>query len=123
MALIYCYGDNKLADAMAKDSAELLTKYYPNHSWWVECKQGVLIIKHLEASGMRGLIGMVKRVDSLAHDAKVRHREIVMMAGELLERAGLRRGANVGDPVVGLDVDATLRKHWHRPLRPTKVIH
>ena len=118
MALIHCYGDNPLADAYAKDAAEALVQEYPNHSWWIECKQGVLIIKHLEASGLRGSIGMLRKVESLAHAAVARRREILMAAGELLERAGLRRGARTDDPVDHLELDdPQMGKYWHKPIK------
>jgi hypothetical protein len=118
MALISAIGDNPLADACAKEAAEVLVTAYPNHGWWVECKGGVLVIKHLEASGARGLIGMLRKMDQLSHDAGRRKREILIAAGELLERAGLRRGARNEDPVTHLELDdKTLAKYWHAPHR------
>lgn len=116
MALISVIGDNPLADACAKEAAETLTTAYPNHSWWVECKSGVLVIKHLEASGARGLIGMLRKMDQLSHDAGRRKKEILLAAGELLERAGLLRGARTEDPVTHFELDdRKLSKYWHRP--------
>lgn len=116
MALISAIGDNPLADACAKEAAEILVLAYPNHSWWVECKSGVLIIKHLEASGARGLIGMLRKMDQLSHDAGHRKKEIVLAAGELLERANLRRGARSDDPVLSFELDdKKLEKYWHAP--------
>lgn len=122
MALVHCFGDNPLADAYAKDAAEILTTAYPNHSWWVECKQGVLVIKHLEASGARGQVGMLRKVEALAHDAGARKKDLLMAAGELLERAGMPRGARTEDPVTHIELDKPLRKHWHKPIHG-KVIH
>lgn len=116
MALIAAVGDNPLADAFAKDTAEVLTQTYPNHSWWVECKGGVLIIKHLEVSGARGLIGMLRKMDQLSNDATRRKKEILLAAGELLERAHLRRGARSEDPVTVFELDdKTMQKYWHAP--------
>jgi hypothetical protein len=118
MALIHCIGDSPLADSFAKETAEVLVTAYPNHSWWVECKQGVLIVKHLEASGRRGLIGMLRKVDALAHDAGARKREILRAGGELLERAGLRRGPRGEDPVTSFELDdKKLKRYWHTPLQ------
>lgn len=123
MALIHCYGDNPLADSYAKDAAEILVKTYPNHSWWIECKQGVLIIKHLEASGYRGSIGMIRHTNKLSHDAKVRKQDFIRAAGEMLERAGLKRGANNGDLVKKFEFDDhSMERHWHAPIR-VPVIH
>lgn len=120
MALIYCYGDNELADAHAKEAAEILCSAYPNHSWWVECKSGVLIIKHF---GISDRIGMVRKLASLASDATARKRDLVRAAGELLERAGLARRDYRGESVRTLDVDKRLAKHFFPRVFPVKVIH
>ena len=123
MALIYCDGENELAKAYAREAAESLVQAYPNHSWWVECRGGVLVVKHFEASGRRGTVGMVRHTSALDHDAGARKKDVVMAAGEMLERAGLARGANTGDPVKSFEFDdAKMAKHWHQPL-PVKVIH
>ena len=122
MALIYCFGDNPIADACAKEAAEYLVAAYPNHGWWVECKQGVLVIKHLEASGARGLVGMLRKMDQLAHDAGARRKDLVLAAGELLERANLRRGARTEDPVLSFEFDdGKMARHWHAPIH--RVLH
>ena len=116
MALISAIGDNPLADACAKEAAETLVQAYPNHGWWVECKGGVLIIKHLEASGARGLIGMLRKMDQLSNDAGKRKHDIIIAAGELLERAGLGRGGRTDDPVTHFELDdQKLAKYWHAP--------
>jgi len=116
MALIHAIGDNPLADNFAKEAAEVLTFAYPNHSWWIECKGGVLVIKHLEASGARGLIGMLRKVEALAHDAGARKREYIRAAGELLERANLARGPRGEDPVLTFELDdRKLEKYWKAP--------
>lgn len=122
MAIIQCYGDTPLADSHAKEAAEALVTAYPNHSWWVDCRQDTLVIKHLEASGRRGNIGMAKRLSALSHDAKKRKHEIIMAAGELLERCGLKRGSRGDEPVTSIELDADLRRHWHQPLH-IKVTH
>lgn len=123
MALIYCDGENEMAQGLAREAAEVLVMAYPNHSWWVECRGGALIIKHFEASGLRGTVGMVRHTSALDHDAKVRKHDIVMKAGEMLERAGLKRGANNGDHVTDFEFDdSKMKKHWHVPLI-VPVIH
>ena len=111
MAIIYCYGENPLADATAKRAAEALTIAYPNHSWWVECKGGVLVIKHFDISDK---IGMVRKMAALSHDERVFKKDIIMAAGELLERVGLARGGRTDDPVVKIDAPKRIAKH----LRP-----
>lgn len=120
MALIYCFGDNELADSAAKEAAEVLVAAYPNHSWWVECKSGVLVIKHF---GISGTIGMVRHMSSLVGSAKSRQREIVRAAGELLERAGLPRRDYRGETVKRLELDdPRMAKHFKQPMH-MKVIH
>jgi len=117
MALISCHGDTPLADNYAKEAAEVLVAAYPNHSWWIECRGGVLIIKHLEASGRRGSIGMLRHTSKLDHDAKARKHDYVMKAGEMLERAGMKRGARTEDPVTHFEFDdRDTARHWHQPI-------
>ena len=120
MALITCIGDTPLADAFAKSAAEALVATYPNHSWWVECKQGVLIIKHLEASGVRGIVGMLRKMDQLQGQEGTR--EIVRAAGEMLERAGFSRGGRTEDPVDAFEMDSPeMDKYWHKPLQTPRI--
>ncbi len=115
MALIAAIGDNPLADAFAKEVAEILVPMFPNHSWQIEVKQGVLIIKHLEASGARGLIGMLRKLDALPRGKGLK-RELMRAAGELLERANLPRGPRNEDPVTSFDLDdKKLEKYWKAP--------
>lgn len=123
MALAIAIGDNKLDDAFAKSVLEILVPLYPNHGWFVECKGGVLIIKHLEASGARGLIGMLRKLDQLPKGGKAFRREIMRAGGELLERANLMRGPRGDDPVTSFDMDdKNMGKYWHTP-QQQRVIH
>ena len=123
MAIAIAIGDNKLDDAYAKSVLEILVPMYPNHGWHVECKGGVLIIKHLEASGFRGLIGMLRKLDQMPRGGNALKREIMRAGGELLERAKLARGARTDDPVTSFDLDdQTLSKYWHIPPQQ-RIIH
>ncbi len=119
MAIIYCYGENPLADGHAKEAAEILCTAYPNHSWWVECKGGVLVIKHF---GISGIIGMLRKLSQLANDATARKSEIVRAAGELLDRAGLPRRDYRGEEVTKFEADKGIVKHF-RPLGRQRIIH
>ena len=123
MALILALGDSPLADSQAKMAAEMLTQAYPNHSWHVEVKQGVIIIKHADASGARGTIGMLRKLSTIGHDARVFKYEIIRAAGELLERAGLPRSGYNGDLIRKMELDKHLQKHWKAPVVPSKIIH
>lgn len=100
MAVIYTESADPVNLPLAKEIAEVLTFAYPNHSWWVRIDGGIVVIKHFDISTT---CGMVCRYDQLASDAMVRKRDVIRSAGELLERAHLRRGARDGDPVVRLD--------------------
>lgn len=121
MAIVTANGDSPLHDALAKEVAETLTFAYPNHGWFVEVKGGVLVIKHLEASGARGLIGMLRKLDALSHDAMARKKDVIRAGGELLERAGLARGARTDDPVLTFELDdKKMEKYWHAP---GKILH
>ena len=123
MALIYCDGDNKLAESWAKQAAEVLVSKYPNHSWWVECRGGALIIKHFGITGER--IGMVRHTAALSRDWRAFRTDISRAAGELLERAGVKRGAFQGEAVKNLELeDAKTQRLWRaRPPVSMKVIH
>lgn len=104
---------------LAKEIVETLTFAYPNHSWWVRIDGGLVIIKHF---GISGVVGMVRRYDALAHDALVRKRDVILAAGELLERAGLPRGAYQGEAVTHLEHDKDVK--WAAQINPdTRVIH
>ena len=60
---------------------------------------------------------MIRHIDALAHDEGARKKDIVMKAGEMLERAGMKRGARNEDPVTSFEFDnKKMAKHWHRPI-------
>ena len=123
MAIIYVDGDSPIAEQFAKEAAEALFNAYPNHSWWVECRGGILIIKHFMLSGLRGVIGMVRHMSALDGDAGKRKKDIINSAGELLERARLRRGAYNGEIPKTMELEnKQQRKHFH-DFNPMDVIH
>lgn len=98
--------DDDRDDGMAKEVAAILAEAYPGHPWHVRIGQGVLTIKHMRLSAKWA---MVRKYSRIAFDASVRKREIVMAAGEFLERAGLARGAAV-DGALGRSVDGIPHK-------------
>lgn len=81
--------DDDRDDSMAREIGGHLAEAYPGHPWHVRIAQGVLIIKHMRLSAKWAI---VRRYSRVAWDAAVRKREVVMAAGEFLERAGLARG-------------------------------
>lgn len=103
MSIAYCDGETPLDHAMAKEILESLTSAYQGHSWWVECRGGVAIIRHFSITNPTRPVGMVKHLALMGHDAGVRKREVIEAAGELLERAGLSRGVYEGQVVERLE--------------------
>lgn len=88
----------------------ILNAAYPDHPWGVMVRGGVIFIRHLE-HGFN--YGMNLKVKNLYHDAAVFKREIIFMAGEWLERAGLARGAATGDEIIR--IDGVPEKHQPNP--------
>lgn len=83
---------------IAKDVAETLHKHYPGHLWAVSVKSGVIFIRNLSISSSHG---MCVHLDSYYADPS--NLKIIRFAGELLERANLRRGQDTGDVVTNVD--------------------
>jgi hypothetical protein len=76
---------------IAKNSVEALMNAYPGYSWFVEVRDGLLMIRNYEVD-WRGRYCMVRKLGLVQHDYGRLVREIVHAAGEYLERAHLRRG-------------------------------
>lgn len=76
---------------IAKNSVEALIKHYPGYSWFVEVRDGLLMIRCYELD-WRGRYCMVRKLGTVQHDYGRLVREVVHAAGEYLERANLRRG-------------------------------
>jgi hypothetical protein len=76
---------------IAKNSLEALVRAYPGYSWFVEVRDGLLMIRNY-AVDWRGRYCMVRKLGEVQHDYGALVREVVFAAGEYLERANLRRG-------------------------------
>lgn len=76
---------------LAKQAVEALAKHYPGYSWFVEVRDGLLMIRNYEVE-WRGRYCMVRKLGQIQHDYGRMVREVVHAAGEYLERANLRRG-------------------------------
>lgn len=73
----------------AKDVAETLTKHYPGHLWAVAwAPGGTLIVKNLAISSQYGFTIDYAKICSSSDLVKA----AVLAGGELLERAGMKRG-------------------------------
>lgn len=66
----------------------ILVSAYPNHPWGVRVDKGIIFIKYL---GFRGNWGMMLKTREVDHDAAVLKKQVIFLAGEWLERAGLKR--------------------------------
>lgn len=82
--------DDDRDDSKASEVMGILLEAYPRHPWHVRIARGVIIIKHMKLSSQ---YGMCRHYDRVTFDAGVLKHDVVMAAGEYLERAGLVRGA------------------------------
>jgi hypothetical protein len=87
---VICEAENDADDSLAMECSRYLVEAYPGHPWHVAIAGGVMTIKHMAISGK---MGMVLHYRKWAHDAGALKRGVVFSGGELLERAGLTRGA------------------------------
>ena len=98
--VLYSEGDSELERADSDKVLEILCEVYPGHPWATRVAGGVVFIKHLELGSNWG---MVKHFDDIKHDATSFKREIIMAAGEFLERANLVRGRANGDSIIRVE--------------------
>ncbi len=96
--------DDDRDDLLAKEIACILAEAYPGHQWHVRIGGGMLVIKHMRLSDK---MGIARKYDRLTWDAGRRKKEVVMAAGEFLERAGLTRGRVVEGEVAKMVEGAT----------------
>ena len=94
--IIYAEGATQAQEDEARDILDVLTLAYPGHPWGVRVYEGGFFIRHLDFPSNWG---MNCKSRNFAHDAAVLKREIIMKAGEWLERANLRRGRSNGDEI------------------------
>lgn len=86
--ILYNEGATQAQADEAEDILGVLTLAYPGHPWAVRVYDGGFFIRHLAFPANYGMNCKAKNV---THDAAVMRREIIMMAGEWLERAGIAR--------------------------------
>ena len=110
--ILYSEGTNKKEEADAHMVLTLLTQAYPGHPWWVRVEGGCIFIRHLLFGKNWGMNVKFKHVN---HDAAVFKKEIIMKAGEWLERAGLARGREDGSDILKVegipDKDQPITRH------------
>lgn len=95
----------------------VLCDVYPGHPWAVRVYDGGFFIQYLDRPFSQPY-GMNCKYRDVAHDAAVMKREIIMKAGEWLERAGLVRGRYNGDEITY--VEGVPDKYQNREL-PTNI--
>jgi hypothetical protein len=81
-----------MTDAQEKDAQgilDVLNVAYPNHPWSVRVYPGGFFIRHLD---FPTTWGMNYRSGKASYSASAVKRQIILMAGEWLERANLKRG-------------------------------
>lgn len=69
----------------------MLRSAYPTYSWHVSEQGGMLVIKELGLSAIYGAYGMAYPVHKIESYTAFKQ-QVIFLAGELLERAGLPRG-------------------------------
>jgi hypothetical protein len=82
-------GTNEAQAGEAKMVLETLCACYPGYCWSVRVDFDGIFIRELSFPSTWGMALRLREVD---HDAAVLKRRVVMLAGEWLERANLRRG-------------------------------
>jgi len=87
------FSDDPANDTLGRDILNDLHQAYPHHRWWVRIDGGIVVVYNYLISGKWG---MVHQLNDIMHDATKRRRDVQRAAGELLERASLRRRANDG---------------------------
>lgn len=97
---LFSEGSTPTLQADADYVLGVLCEIYPGHPWAVRVEGGVVFIKHL---GLGNNWGMNKKFNDINHDATRFKKEIIMAAGEFLERAYLRRGRNLGYRIEKVD--------------------
>lgn len=117
--MLYTEGDTDFQHSDAHKIMELLTAAYPGHPWAVRVAGGMIFIRYLDQR-LSGNWGMAMKQKDTQHDAAVLKRDVIRMAGEWLERSGLKRGVSNGDKIE--DVDGVPLKYKPKPYEGEVVI-
>lgn len=106
-------GDTYAQLMEARKVYELLGEFYPGHPWSVRVMPGLLFIRHLDFPKNYGMALKMREAD---HDAAVLKRKIIMLAGEWLERANMKRGRADADQEHGRVEGVPERDQPYQPL-------
>ena len=98
--ILYSEGATKFQEDQAEDILGALTVAYPGYPWAVRVYDGGFFIRNLE---LPSNYGMNCRTNTKMYSSSAIKREVIMMAGEFLERCNLRRGIANGDPLTHIE--------------------
>ena len=84
---------DKANEGLARQALETLCKHYPGHSWYVRIDGGALLIYNYDIDQRHCMVSHLNKLG----DVTTFDKKIVSGAGELLERARLRRAAADGE--------------------------
>lgn len=88
--LVYAEGDTPALEKEAQWMLfQVLVQAYPGHPWWVRAYPGGFFIRHMDFDGNWGMNCPDQRK---LYSASAYKKLVIMMAGEWLERANLKRG-------------------------------
>lgn len=96
MTVIYSEGGTEAQAAEAEYILGLLYTAYPGHPWGVRCMEGGFFIQYLLVP-FKKPYGMFCKTSEVDFSASALKHQIIMMAGEWLERAGMARGRHDAD--------------------------
>lgn len=88
--------ENDIDDPIAMQMVRDLLSAYPGHSWFVVIRGGIVHVKDMD---INPAWGMCLHYTQIKDDAAERKKQVIRAAGEFLERANLKRGANTGEVV------------------------
>ena len=91
MTVLYKEGATQQQEDEANAILGILEACYPGHPWGVRVMEGGFFIQYLLVPFNKPY-GMFCKYTQFGYSASAMKKEIVMMAGEWLERAGLARG-------------------------------
>ena len=113
------WGETESQEKEAKQILALLWMMYPNHPWYVHVYQGGYYIKYM---GFAYPYVMNTKFEDVCHDATTLKHDILIKAGEWLERAGLARSAGEAEAEVTHLEGAAPNKQPDRPLPDDMVL-
>ena len=98
--VVYSEGATQAQEDEANGILHALSVAYPSYPWGVRVYDGGFFIRNLDFPPN---YGMNCKYKNFGYSASAMQREIILMAGEWLERANLKRGRNNGDEIERLE--------------------